>query len=97
LPCRGVRKWPFSIDEPLKILELGSGEGLLAEALLTRFSSASLTALDGSESMRAETTARLAALGALARVAAFDLRPLTGGTGCFRGPRRLVAGVTSPE
>jgi SAM-dependent methyltransferase len=67
---------PFSIDEPLKILELGSGEGLLAEALLTRFSSASLTALDGSESMRAETTARLAAFGARARVAAFDAAAL---------------------
>jgi tRNA (cmo5U34)-methyltransferase len=64
---------PFSTDEPLKILELGSGEGLLAEALLTRFPLASLTALDGSESMRREATMRLAAFGARARVAAFDL------------------------
>jgi tRNA (cmo5U34)-methyltransferase len=67
---------PFSTGEPLKILELGSGEGLLAEALLTRFPGASLTALDGSESMRAETTSRLAAFGARARVAAFDAAAL---------------------
>ena len=67
---------PFAADEPLKFLELGSGEGLLAEALLTRFPGASLTALDGSESMRAETAHRLAAFGARARVAAFDLAAL---------------------
>jgi tRNA (cmo5U34)-methyltransferase len=67
---------PFAAGEPLKILELGSGEGLLAEALLTRFPGASLTALDGSESMRAETTHRLAAFGARARVGAFDLAAL---------------------
>jgi tRNA (cmo5U34)-methyltransferase len=67
---------PFPTDEPLKILELGSGDGLLAEALLTRFPSASLTALDGSESMRAETSRRLAAFGARARVAPFDLTAL---------------------
>ena len=67
---------PFPTGEPLKILELGSGEGLLAEALLTRFPLASLTALDGSESMRSEATRRLAAFGERARVAAFDLTAL---------------------
>ena len=54
---------PFAPDEPIKILELGSGEGLLAAALLERFPGASLTALDGSESMRREATARLARFG----------------------------------
>jgi len=67
---------PFPTGEPLKILELGSGEGLLAEALLTRFPLASLTALDGSASMRSEATGRLAAFGERARVAAFDLTAL---------------------
>jgi tRNA (cmo5U34)-methyltransferase len=67
---------PFPTDAPLKILELGSGDGLLAEAMLTRFPLASLTALDGSESMRSEATARLAAFGERARVAAFDLTAL---------------------
>jgi tRNA (cmo5U34)-methyltransferase len=67
---------PFAADEPIKILELGSGEGRLAAALLERFPRASLTALDGSESMRRETTARLAAFAERARVAAFDLPAL---------------------
>ena len=67
---------PFAPDEPIKILELGSGEGLLAAALLARFPRASLTALDGSESMRRETTTRLAEFGARARVAAFELPTL---------------------
>ena len=67
---------PFSADDDLKILELGSGEGLLAEALLTRFPHAALTALDGSASMRREMSARLAPVGARARVAAFDVTAL---------------------
>jgi len=67
---------PFADDEPVKILELGSGDGRLAEALLTVFSRATLTALDGSESMRRETAARLARFGDRARVAAFDLTAL---------------------
>jgi trans-aconitate methyltransferase len=67
---------PFPTGEPLKILELGSGEGFLAEALLTRFPRSSLTALDGSASMRSEATGRLSAFGERARVAAFDLTAL---------------------
>ena len=67
---------PFAVDEPIKILELGSGEGLLAARLLERFPHASLTALDGSESMRREAAARLGAYGERARVAAFDLPTL---------------------
>ena len=67
---------PFAPDEPIKILELGSGEGLLAAALLARFPRASLTALDGSESMRRETTTGLTEFGARARVAAFELPTL---------------------
>ena len=67
---------PFSAGEPVKVLELGSGDGRLAEALLTAFPRATLTALDGSESMRRETSARLALFGDRARVAAFDLAAL---------------------
>ena len=67
---------PFAHDEPVKILELGSGDGRLAEALLTVFPRATLTALDGSESMRRETTRRLALFGERARVAAFDVAAL---------------------
>ena len=67
---------PFPVGEPVTILELGSGDGRLAKALLTVFPRATLTALDGSESMRRETSARLAPFGDRARVAAFDLAAL---------------------
>ena len=67
---------PFGHDEPVKMLELGSGDGRLAEALLTVFPRATLTALDGSESMRRETTRRLSLFGERARVAAFDVAAL---------------------
>ncbi len=67
---------PFPAGEPVTILELGSGDGRLAEELLTVFPRATLTALDGSESMRRETSARLAPFGDRARVAAFDLAAL---------------------
>lgn len=64
---------PFAHDEPVKILELGSGDGRFAETLLTEFPRATLTALDGSDSMRRETTNRLALFGDRVRVAAFDV------------------------
>ena len=67
---------PFSRDEPVKMLELGSGDGRLAEALLTVFPRATLTALDGSESMRRDAAQRLALFGDRARVAAFDVASL---------------------
>jgi tRNA (cmo5U34)-methyltransferase len=67
---------PFSADEPVKMLELGSGDGRLAEALLTVYPRATLTALDGSASMREEASKRLALFGDRARVASFDLAAL---------------------
>jgi trans-aconitate methyltransferase len=67
---------PFSRDEPVKMLDLGSGDGRLAEALLTVFPRATLTALDGSESMRRDASQRLAVFGDRARVAAFDVAAL---------------------
>ena len=67
---------PFTADEPVKMVELGSGDGRLAEALLTVFPRATLTALDGSESMRGATSKRLALFGDRARVATFDVAAL---------------------
>ena len=67
---------PFAADEPFKILELGSGDGRLAEALLTVVPRSTMTALDGSESMRAATSKRLALFGARASVAGFELTAL---------------------
>src|SRR3954471_1575545 len=83
---------PFAAAEPLKILELGSGDGQLAEALLTVFPAATLTALDGSESMRVAAGKRVAPVRARAsgsRCSASGRaserstsRRSTGGTGC---------------
>jgi tRNA (cmo5U34)-methyltransferase len=67
---------PSAREEPLKMLELGCGDGRLAEALLTAFPFATLTALDGSESMRRDATLRLTDFGPRARVAAFDVAAL---------------------
>jgi len=67
---------PFGADQPLKILELGSGDGRLAAALMTRFPNAALTALDGSASMRKESGASLNEFGDRARIAAFDVTSL---------------------
>ncbi len=67
---------PFTPDDTVTILELGSGDGRLAEALLTVFPRATLTALDGSESMRREASSRLAMFGDRVRVAAFDIAAL---------------------
>jgi tRNA (cmo5U34)-methyltransferase len=67
---------PFGVDNAIKILDLGAGDGVLAEALLMHFDEGSLTALDGSESMRRDASARLGRFGSRARVAAFDVTAL---------------------
>ena len=67
---------PFGSEAQIRILELGSGDGRLAAALLSRFARATLTALDGSASMRSESAAQLAAFGGRATVAPFDLAAL---------------------
>jgi tRNA (cmo5U34)-methyltransferase len=67
---------PFGGDDPLRIVELGSGQGKLAEALLDTFHAATLLALDGSASMRLETAARTARFGARVLVRDFTLDAL---------------------
>ena len=68
-----ARLAPFGRDEPARVVELACGEGLLASLLLELFPRASVLALDGSESMRAEAGRRLARHGERAAVDAFDL------------------------
>jgi tRNA (cmo5U34)-methyltransferase len=67
---------PFGRDEPIRIVELGSGDGRLAEALLDTFSAATFVALDGSESMRAAAGVRTARFGGRASVRPFALDTL---------------------
>jgi tRNA (cmo5U34)-methyltransferase len=67
---------PFAVNESFRIVELGSGDGRLAAALLEQFPQSAITALDGSESMRAQSTARLAPFRERARVRAFEIASL---------------------
>jgi len=67
---------PFSRDDGFRAVELGCGEGRLAEALLDAFPSATLLALDGSEHMRDLATKRLRRFGERASVRTFALDTL---------------------
>jgi tRNA (cmo5U34)-methyltransferase len=67
---------PFASDAAIRILDLGSGDGVLADALLKHFPRATLTALDGSASMRHEAGRRLQRYGDRVRIAPFDLESL---------------------
>jgi cyclopropane fatty-acyl-phospholipid synthase-like methyltransferase len=63
----------FGRDEAFHVVELASGEGALSQAILAAFPTARVLALDGEESMRQATAARLRQYGDRARVAAFDI------------------------
>lgn len=64
---------PFPREASFRVLELASGEGYLAAALLAAFPNAQLTALDLSEAMRATTRTRTKKYGHRTTVAPFDL------------------------
>ena len=64
---------PFGREEEFRVVELGSGEGRLAWSVLRAFPRARVDALDGSESMRAETRARIEGFAGRVEVGAFDL------------------------
>jgi trans-aconitate methyltransferase len=64
---------PFGREEAFRVVELASGEGMLSQAILEAFPAATVLALDGEESMRQATAARLQSDGERARVAAFDI------------------------
>jgi tRNA (cmo5U34)-methyltransferase len=71
-----VEAVPFPREQPLRIVELGAGEGQLAEALLDAFPAATLLALDGSESMRRAATERTTRFSGRAVVRGFKLETL---------------------
>jgi tRNA (cmo5U34)-methyltransferase len=64
---------PFAAADRFAIVELGSGDGTLAAALLDAFPSATCVALDGSESMRAAAAERTARFGDRMRIREFGL------------------------
>ena len=71
-----VSSVPFDRDAAVQFVELGSGEGQLAAALLDAYPRATLVALDGSESMRARAALRLQPFGQRVRIRQFDVRAL---------------------
>ncbi len=77
---RRVEQWaalltllPFRSDDTFRVVELASGEGRLAQAILSAFPNATYLALDISQVMRDETAQRLAPFAGRAQVAAFDM------------------------
>jgi tRNA (cmo5U34)-methyltransferase len=60
-------------EEPFTVWELGCGEGLLSEAILTRFPAATVVGWDGSERMLAQAAERLKRFGQRFRPARFSL------------------------
>jgi tRNA (cmo5U34)-methyltransferase len=67
---------PFTAEDAIRIVDIGAGEGHLADVLLECFPRATLLALDGSASMRAAITARTARAGDRIHVRAFELDTL---------------------
>jgi tRNA (cmo5U34)-methyltransferase len=63
---------PFASSDTFKIVEIGSGDGRLTEALLERFPHATIVALEGSESERFGLSVRLARF-----TERIDARPFT--------------------
>lgn len=64
---------PFGREDTFRAVEVGSGEGILSELVLTCFPQATVLALDGSEEMQAQTHRRLRQFGPRANVKAFEL------------------------
>jgi hypothetical protein len=78
---------PFTLDDAFYAVELASGEGRLSDALLRTFPRATVLALDGEESMRRATAARLSRHSGRGKVSAFDImstewHPLLDGVDC---------------
>jgi len=64
---------PFESNDNFAVVEVGSGEGVLSQTIAGLFPNARITALDGSESMRATAAKRLASHGDRVRVDSMDL------------------------
>jgi tRNA (cmo5U34)-methyltransferase len=64
---------PFDPGDAVKVVELGSGEGYLSEAVLNLWPGSSILALDGSPSMLERSAQRLNPYSSRARTGFFDL------------------------
>jgi precorrin-6B methylase 2 len=78
---------PFGREAGFRAVDMASGEGPLAYAVLAAFPKARVVALDGSESMRQRAETHLGRFGARAQVAGFEMGaadwyPHLAGAGC---------------
>jgi trans-aconitate methyltransferase len=64
---------PAESTECFSLVELGAGDGTLAEAVLTRFRQCQYLGLDGSDAMRMHARNRLATFGARCQIVPFQL------------------------
>ena len=64
---------PAETNDSFALIDICAGEGLLCERVLESYPNSRVLALDGSELMRAQAEARLAAFAGRAEVRAFDL------------------------
>jgi trans-aconitate methyltransferase len=67
---------PFADADELTCVELGAGAGELTAMLLSRFSRATVVALEGAEPLRRTAAQRLAPFGDRVRLRSFDLETL---------------------
>ncbi len=51
--------FPWSVDEPIRVLDLGAGYGAVTETLLSRYPRATVTWVDGSTAMHGHAESRL--------------------------------------
>ena len=80
-------------EQPVRrVIDLGSGDAVLLDAVLSAFPDASGVALDYSEAMRELAATRLARFGARAAVAPIDLRRPDWRTHAADGPDLVVSG-----
>lgn len=84
-----VKLIPASVEEEFTVVELASGEGKLAEAILEHFPRCHLLALDGSETMRTSLQQRLSRFEDRLEVRHFELADLSWRTG-LPSPLRAV-------
>jgi len=64
---------PAQTDEDFTVVELASGEGILAQAILERFPQCHYIALDGSETMREQLARKLEQFSTRIEILPFDL------------------------
>ena len=73
-----VALMPFARNDAFRVVDVGAGEGALSATVLDSYPHSEVCALDGSESMRARTAARLARFERRAVVEPFRLEDLDG-------------------